>query len=257
MTEHLEELRRRLFWCIGAFGVAMIGSYAQHEQLVHLLAAPLPASAPDPVTLSVAEPFMTSFKVSMYAAICLAMPVFAWHAWAFLAPLVEPARRRSVSTCTFAGVALFTIGLAFGYFVALPQSLAFLTGFDAGLYDVQLRAGELYRFNALVLLACGVVFQLPVVLLGLVRFRVLSVDQLRRNRRGGWAVVAVLAVCMPGVDPVLTALTFAPLLALYESTALLAARLERRWARAQHLHDAQRPTETADAITHGSFTRAA
>ena len=240
--EHLEELRRRMFWCLSSFGAALIAAYSVHAQLVRLLAAPLPTGAPEPVTLSVAEPFMTSFRVSVYAALAVTIPIVAWHVWAFLAPVVDKGRRRGVATFTLAGLVLLVGGMAFGYLVALPQSLAFLTSYDSGLYDIQLRAGELYRFNALVLLACGVVFQLPIVLLGLVRFRVLSVAKLRRNRRVGWAAVAVLAVCMPGVDPVLTAITFAPLLVLYESTVFIAARLERRWRRTDNA--ATKPAES-------------
>ena len=229
LTEHLDELRLRLFWCIGALAAAFAVAWWQHAQLLQLLAAPLPEGAPQPVTLAVAEPFLTSLKVSIYAALCVVMPIVAWHAWSFLAPAVEHGRRRSVAAFAGASALLFATGLAFGYLVALPQSLAFLVGYGDELFEVQLRASDLYRFNAIVVLASGVVFQLPVVLLGLIRFRVLTVAQLRRNRRSGWAVVAVLAVCMPGVDPVLTAVTFVPLLGLYEGTVLIGARLERRW----------------------------
>lgn len=218
-----------MFWCLGVFSIALVWAWLEHEWLLGVLAAPLPKSAPQPITLSVAEPFLTSLKVSMLAAFCCAIPVVYWHGFSFLAPVVERAQRRSAAVLALLSAVLFAAGIAFGYLVALPQSLAFLVGFGADTFDVQLRAGELYRFNAIVILACGVVFQLPIVVIGLVRFRIVTADQLRGNRRIGWAMVAALAVCMPGVDPVLTSITFVPLVLMYEVTLLVATRLERRW----------------------------
>lgn len=233
LVGHLEELRRRLGWTLAALLVATIVAFAVHGHLLDLLDAPLPASAPDPVTLGVAEPFTTSLRISFWAALALTMPFASWQLWAFVAPAFGAARRRTIVALVAASTVLFAAGGAFGYFVALPQSLAFLVNYDAHHYSVQLRASELYRFNALVLLACGAVFQLPIVLLGLVRFRVIDTARLRRNRRVGWAVVAALAVLMPGVDPILTGLTFIPLVVLYEGTVLVATILERRWSRAR------------------------
>jgi sec-independent protein translocase protein TatC len=229
VVEHLSELRRRLWWCIAWGAVAFVAAYLQRAAIVTALAAPLPADAPDPVTLSVAEPFMTSLRVSAWAALAATMPIATWHGWRFLAPAVDPSLRRSAWIMGVLGVLLATGGAAFGYLVALPQSLAFLVGHDAHLYNVQLRAADLYRFCILVVVASAAVFQLPIILIGLVRFGVVSGAQLRENRRAGWALVAVLAVLMPGVDPILTAVTFVPLLVLWELTCVVAVRLDRRW----------------------------
>ena len=88
LVDHLEELRRRMFWTLGWFAAAFAVAYWQHAELVRLLAAPLPDGAPRPVTLAVAEPFLTSLRVSMYAALCAVVPVAGWHLWAYVAPVV-------------------------------------------------------------------------------------------------------------------------------------------------------------------------
>jgi sec-independent protein translocase protein TatC len=81
----------------------------------------------------------------------------------------------------------------------------------------------------MVLVAVGLVFELPVFVLALVRLRVLSAAKLRRNRRIGYAIVAVVAVALPGVDPVTTLLEMGPLMVLFETSIWLAVFFERRW----------------------------
>ena len=108
--------------------------------------------------------------------------------------------------------------------------MKFLTNFDSSLYDIEVRASSYYSFVMLVLVFVGILFQLPVFLLGLVRFGVTSSAKLRRNRRMGYVGMAALAVVMPGVDPVTTALTMAPLMVLFEGSIWLAVVFERRWA---------------------------
>jgi sec-independent protein translocase protein TatC len=181
------------------------------------------------VTLGVAEPFLTSIRVSLYAAIALAFPIVLWQAWAFLAPALDPRAARALAAFTGVAACLLAAGVAFGYVVALPAAVGFLTEYDSHLYDIQVRAGDYYTFATTVLLAVGLVFELPVFLLGLVRLGITSSRALRRNRRIGYVAVAALAVALPGVDPVTTLLEMGPLFALYESSIWLAAAFERRW----------------------------
>ena len=117
----------------------------------------------------------------------------------------------------------------FAYRLALPAAVHFLTSYDSDLYDIQVRARSYYSFALLVLLAVGLVFELPIVVLGLVRLGITSSAKLRRNRRIGYVAVAALAVALPGVDPVTTAFEMVPLLVLYESSIWLSVIFERRW----------------------------
>ena len=126
---------------------------------------------------------------------------------------------------------LLLAGMAFGYFIALPNILDFLLNFDAEQYNTQVRAREYFGFTALLLLGFGVMFELPVFILGLVRLGVLSSDKLRRNRRIGYGLCIITVVLLPGVDFVSMALQALPVVVLFEASIWLAVVMERRWER--------------------------
>jgi sec-independent protein translocase protein TatC len=231
LVEHLDELRTRIFVCLGALAVGFAIAFAFRGHLLHWLNAPLPSDRQKPITLSVAEPFLTSMKVSLLAALALALPVVLWQLWSFLAPAVEPHAERTVLLFVLLASVLLVGGVAFGYWVVLPKAVHFLTNFDDQYYNSQLRARDYYGFVMTVLLAVGIVFELPIFILALVRLEVLSTATLRRNRRLGYFIVAVVAVLLPGVDPVTTTFEMVPLIALYELSIWLSVVVERRAAR--------------------------
>ena len=100
------------------------------------------------VTLGVTEPFTTSVKVSMIAALALALPIVLWQVWAFFAPAVEPHFQRVVLVFVVLATALFVTGVALHVHVVLPRALDFLTSYDDELYDIQIRASYYYTFAA-------------------------------------------------------------------------------------------------------------
>src|SRR5207302_5168281 len=162
------------------------------------------------ITFGVAEPFMTSFKISLMAGIGLALPVLLWQVWSFLAPAFEQHSQRTVAVFVVFATGLLVAGVGFAYWLVLPQALKFLTHYDDTLYNVQIRARDYFSFALLVLAGVGVLFELPVFVLALVRLGVLSTSTLRRNRRLGYFLVFVVAVLLPGVDPFTTALEGLP-----------------------------------------------
>jgi sec-independent protein translocase protein TatC len=119
--------------------------------------------------------------------------------------------------------------MAFAYFVVLPAAIPFLLGFDSELYAIQVRARDFLSFSWVTMLAVGIVFEMPMVLLGLVRIGILTADKLRRNRRIGIVAAVTVAVVLPGVDPVTTIIEAIPLLILFEATIWLSVFFERRW----------------------------
>jgi sec-independent protein translocase protein TatC len=181
------------------------------------------------VTLGVAEPFTTALKVSFYASLAIAFPVLVWQAWSFLAPAVEEGSQRIVARFVGLATALFAGGMAFAYFVILPPALRFLTQFDEELYRIDIRASYYLSFVSLLIFATGLVFQLPIFVLALVRLGILSSAQLRRNRKIGYVGLLGGAILLPTVDPVSLALEVAPLWLLFELSIWLSVILERRW----------------------------
>lgn len=232
LVDHLDELRSRLVVSLIAVAAAFAVTYAYHQRIVLWLDRALPPGHRHPLTLGVAEPFMMSLKISLAAGLALALPIVLWQTWAYLAPAFQPHVQRTVAILVGFGSALFAVGVGFGYRVALPAAIHFLTSYDTKIYDVQVRAESYYSFAIMVLVAVGVVFEVPVFVLALVRLRVVTAAKLRRTWRVGLAAMAVLAVALPGVDPVTTTMEMVPLMGLYLLAIGLATVLEPRWARA-------------------------
>jgi len=228
LIEHLEELRGRLFIMIGAVAVTTIVAFAFHTHILHWLNQPLPASRGKPVTLGVAEPFTISITISLYAGFVLALPVILWQVWSFFAPAVDPKSERRVIRLVAFAVVMAAAGLSFGYWVLLPRAVHWLTNYDKKQFHIIVQAKAYYSFVSTVLLGMTVVFELPLVVLGLVYIGVLSSAALRRNRRLGYFIVAIVALGLPGPDLLTTALELLPMWALFEGSIWLAYFTERR-----------------------------
>jgi sec-independent protein translocase protein TatC len=232
LVEHLGELRTRivvsLLAIVPAFGVA----FAYHERLIRWLVDLLPADKENQlVTLGVTEPFLTSVKVSFYAAIAIVLPILLYQAWAFLAPALDDAAQRAIRVFVVLGTLLFASGVLFAYFVILPAALDFLVNYDEELYNEQIRASYYLSFVSVMLLAIGLAFEMPIFILALVRLGALTSARLRRNRRIAIVAIFAIAILLPTVDPVSLALEVAPLLILFELSIWLSVLMERRWER--------------------------
>jgi sec-independent protein translocase protein TatC len=167
-------------------------------------------------------------KISLFGGLILATPVILWQFWGFFAPAVDQRQERRVLYFVFFAAGLLAGGIVFGYFVALPAAVHYLTNFDKTEFNIQLRAKDYYGFTTMVLLAMGIVFELPVFVLSLVRLGILSTRQLRSNRRMGYFVIACVGVALPGVDPITTVIETVPLWVLYEGSIWLSVLIERR-----------------------------
>lgn len=229
IVDHLDELRLRIFVAGGAVLVGTAGAFALHRRILAMLMSALPPEHRQLATFGVAEPFTTSLKVSIAAGFMFALPVVLWQLWAFLAPALDRSTQRGIAGFVLFGAALLAAGVTFGDRVALPAALRFLTNYDNSVYNVQIRAADYISFALLVFAACGAVFELPIVVLGLVRVRALSSAKLRRNRRIGYLVVCVIGVALPGVDPVTTIVETIPLAILFEASIWMSVFFERRW----------------------------
>jgi sec-independent protein translocase protein TatC len=204
LVEHLEELRQRIFVCLGALVLGFVVAYAFHRHVLDWLNRYLPKHADKPFTLGVAEPFLTVMKLCLWGSLLLALPVILWQLWSFLAPALDAEHERRILWFVLIATGLLVAGIVFGYFVALPAAVHYLTNYDKHQ------------------------FELPVFVLALVGLGILSSRQLRKNRRIGYFVVAAVAVALPGVDPVTTCIEIAPLWVLFELSIQLARVVERR-----------------------------
>jgi sec-independent protein translocase protein TatC len=222
LVEHLDELRGRIVTSIAAFGVALALCFWQSDLLLELASGPLPSDHDQLITFGITEPFTTTLTVSAYGAIILSLPILLYQAYAYLLPAFSRQQQRTILPLLLLIPVLFIAGVAFGYYVVLPAATQFLLNFNDSQFNIQVRAREYYGFFAQTLIACGVVFQIPIGTLAVTRLGIVSVDQLRQNRRYAYLGCAVLAAALPGVDPITMLLETVPLIVLYEFSIVLA-----------------------------------
>jgi sec-independent protein translocase protein TatC len=225
LVDHLDELRSRIIYSLVALVIAFALCFWQSSLILDIAANPLPAADQALVVLAPTEAFMTTVTVCAYAAIILAAPFVSFQIFAYILPAFSPRERRAILPIVLAIPALFIAGVIFAYFIVLPAAINFLLSFNGDQFTTQLRAREYYSFFSTTLLAGGVVFQLPVILLALVRLRIVTIAQLRKNRRYAYLGIAVVAAALPGVDPISMLIEMVPLLLLYELSILLARGL--------------------------------
>ena len=197
------------------------------------------ATARRPVTLGVGEPFTATFKVAAYAAMLLALPLLLYQAYAFILPAFSPRERQVATPLLLMVPFLFFTGVTFAYFMVLPPAINFLQNFNDDSFDILLQARDFYSFELLVLMAMGVLFQIPVGILAATKLGVVTPQQLRKGRRYALVVIAVMAMLLPGQDPVTMLIMMVPLIVLYEGSILLASLLDRRASRALAREDAE------------------
>jgi sec-independent protein translocase protein TatC len=222
LVEHLDELRTRIVVCLIVFGVALALCFWQNHLLLEIAGGPLPAGHKKLITFGVTEPFTTTLTVTVYGALILSMPILIYQVYAYVLPAFSESERRVILPILVMAPLLFLAGIAFAYFVVMPAAVKFLLGFNESQFNVQVRARDYYSFFSTTMLAGGIVFQLPMAILAVVRLGIVSIAQLRSNRRYAYLAIAIIAAALPGVDPVSMLLEMVPLLVLYELSILLA-----------------------------------
>jgi sec-independent protein translocase protein TatC len=221
LVEHLDELRTRIIVSAAVLVVACGLCFWQNHLLLEIANGPLPDDI-KPITFGVTEPFMSTLKISIYAGILISLPVLLYQAYAFLLPALRPSEKRVAVPFLLMIPALFVGGVVFAYFVVVPAAVDFLLHFNESEFNVQVQASRYYGFLITTLLAVGLVFQVPMGIVAVTRLGIVTPKQLARNRRYAYLILAVVAMLLPGTDPVTMLIELAPLLALFEFSLVLA-----------------------------------
>jgi sec-independent protein translocase protein TatC len=221
LVEHLDELRTRIIISVGAFVVAFALCFWQNDRLLDIANGPLPGDR-TPITFGVAEPFTTTVTISAYAALVISLPVILYQAYAFVLPALTTREKRVVVPFLIMVPALFVAGVVFGYFVVLPAATKFLLNFNDEQFNIQIRARDYYSFFTLTLAVMGLIFQLPIGILAVTRLGIVTPEQLSQNRRYAYVLLIIVAMLLPGTDPVTMLIEAVPLIVLYEGSVLLA-----------------------------------
>lgn len=226
-TEHLEELRRRLIACFIAVAVGFALSYAFKERLFYILTQPLITVMKQGETLiytGLPEAFFTFLKVSLLSGLILASPVIIYQFWMFVAPGLYDREKRLLIPIVLLSSVFFIGGALFGYFIVFPLGFQFFLGFATETIRPMPSMKEYLSFSAKLLLAFGLVFELPLVLTFLARLGIVSVEFLKKSRKYALLLFFVGAALLTPPDVVTQVLMALPLMVLYE-VSILGARI--------------------------------
>ena len=218
-TGHLDELRKRLITCFIAIGIGFVASYAFKDKLFSILVKPLVSvmEAGDTMIFTgLPEAFFTYLKVALLSGIMLAAPVIIYQFWMFVTPGLYKKERRILIPIVFLSSIFFIGGSLFGYFIVFPWGFKFFLGFATETIRPLPSMKEYLSFSAKLLLAFGLVFELPLVLTFLARIGIVSVDFLKKNRKYALLLFFAGAAILTPPDVVTQVMMALPLMVLYE-----------------------------------------
>lgn len=227
--EHLEELRRRLFIALGAvLAGAGFGYFFSDRALTYLL-RPIRTEIGQAYFFSPAEALVVKLKVALLLGVLAAAPVLFWQFWQFISPALFRNEKQFFLGLVVVTSALFLAGAFFCFYGVLPVALRFLVGMQSDVLQPMISITEYLSFLAGMSVAFGIAFNLPVVILGLVKAGVLNSRMLGHYQRHAIVLIFIAAaVLTPGPDIASQLLLAAPLLVLFEGSVLLAGIFEKK-----------------------------
>ena len=242
-TEHLEELRSRMIVCFVAVGAGFFISYFFKEKLFELLMKPLTdvMGADDKLIFTnLPEAFFVYLKTAFLAGIIAATPVILFEFWKFVAPGLYKKERVLLLPVVFLCSFFFIGGALFGYFIVFPYGFKFFLGFATDYIKPLPSMKEYFSFASKLLIAFGVVFELPLIITLLSRLGFVSVDFLKKNRKYALLLFFVGAAILTPPDVITQIMMAFPLMLLYE-ISIIGARI---FARKDPFENEQNETTT-------------
>jgi sec-independent protein translocase protein TatC len=228
--EHLAELRRRLIICVGAVMVCAVIAYLAWPLLIDMITAPFCRTtdecklyATDPLA-----PFATRLQVALYGGVILAMPVLLWQIWRFVTPGLHKHEKRYAVPFVLSALVLFSMGAALAY-ISLGPALDFLFAVAGEGVDQIPTVDKYLSLTMWMMLAFGVGFEFPVLLVALQLIGVLTPAQLARSRRyAAIGIVVAAAIITPSGDPITLVMLALPMYILFEMSIVIGWVVARR-----------------------------
>jgi sec-independent protein translocase protein TatC len=219
--EHLEELRYRLIVCLVSVLVGTVVAYIFKEEIFRFISEPLLKALPPEdrhlIFTGLLEAFMVYLKASFFAGLMISVPVILYQLWAFISPGLYPPEKKLALPFIFFASFFFLGGAVFGYYVVFPYGFQFFVGFGGEFIKPLPSMKEYLSFATFLLLAFGIVFELPIFIFFLAKLGIVHPRTLRRGRRYAIPIIfMVAAILTPGPDPVSQCLMAVPLCLLYE-----------------------------------------
>jgi sec-independent protein translocase protein TatC len=230
-TEHLRELRTRLLISIAAVGgIAVVLFWPSQFAIKWMVdtyfhGVALHAFGP-------ADVIFTEFKFSLIGGIVLGLPALFYQAWMFVVPAVHPRTRRMVYSFIIPSLLLAALGLCFAHFIVLPRVVAALLSITNAVATPTFGVGETINFVLILLALFAIIFQLPIVLVGLARLGIVNAAWLGKYRRHAFfAFVVAGGIAAPDGNPLTMALLALPMYVLYEASIWIIRIFEASWSK--------------------------
>jgi sec-independent protein translocase protein TatC len=228
---HLEELRSRLIVCAIAIGIGFAISYAFSKQLFSLFILPLTKVLPPDSRLiftSLPEMFITYIKISLVAGIILSIPIIFYEVWMFMAPALYQNEKRYLVPFVVSSSILFILGALFGYLVVFPYGFKFFISFATEDIQALPSVKQYFSFAIRLLLAFGLVFEMPVVVLFLTKIGLITPDAMKRFRKFAILGSFILSAILTPPDVATQFMMAVPLIILYELSIFLSRGVYRK-----------------------------
>ncbi len=226
-TSHLEELRSRLIRCFIYTGVGFLICYSVKDKIFQIVAQPLldaMGSGGKLIFTGLPEPFFAYLKVSLLAGVILALPGIMYEAWKFVAPGLYSKERTAMVPLVFFSCVFFGLGVCFAYFLVFPFGFKFFLSFQSADIEALPTIKEYLGLATKLLLAFGVVFEMPLFITAFARFGLVDVAFLKKNRKYALVLFFLFAAILTPPDVITQILMALPLLGLYE-ISILGARV--------------------------------
>lgn len=218
-TAHLEELRRRLIYCVIALALSFFVCYGASDYIASALFYPIRGALPPGSTMvftSLTEGFMTYLKISFWAAVIMSTPIFLYQLWAFAAPGLYEKEKRYILTFISWAIALFIAGAAFGYWAIMPFVLSITLGFANQGLQAMPRLQDYMIFTLKTMLGFGLAFEIPFLMTFAVRLGIVPADYFKRHRKACYLGLYIFAVILAPTDIFSQLMILAPLACLFE-----------------------------------------
>lgn len=227
LTQHLEELRKRIVYIFICLLIVFIGVYSQGKELMNILMQPVLKFMPENSTmafLKLTEGFFTELKLSFLAAVAISMPFLLYQIWKFVAPGLYAHERKYVFGFVISASILFFVGACFAYFIVFPLGFQFFLKYAGADWNMvaSLSVSWYLSFVTQLIMAFGIVFELPVIIFFLVKIGLVTEVTLKKYRRYAIVIIFVLAAVLTPPDVISQLLMAAPLLILYELSIFIA-----------------------------------
>ena len=228
-VDHLGELRKRVLWCLLGLLIGAGIAFPFQNFWLKLIIYPARESVSRFSYLSPQEPFFVKLKLSIAVGLLIAFPVIVWQLWLFIAPGLYEKEKKWITRLVTISLGMFWIGVSFAYWIIIPLAMNFFTKFGGDLLEGNITISNYIGFASLVLIAAGTAFQIPLILVFLMRTGIVKRSFFTKNRGAVFVVVLILSAFFTPPDIVTMILMAGPLYLLFEASLWVDIFLEKKY----------------------------